>query len=242
MSLLTIMQDASVEVSLLKPSTAFANTDPAIVKLVRASEQVGRRLAKIFDWQVMTKERTFTAVGTEEQTGIFTGVTDFDRFIPETFWNRGEQFLISGPISAVEWQGLKATSYSDTERRKFRHRGDSVYVIPTLTSGDSIAFEYVSTGWCKKSDGTLQTSWILDTDLGVIDEELLTLGTIFQYLANEGLDSGVAARNYQEYFELLTENDQPSDDVLVAGDLFGGVSQGRHFGGAPPVAGTGGLF
>ena len=237
-----MVQNACDEVGIIKPSAVAASTNPELEKMLRMANKVGKRLQKIFDWQILTKERTFTSVGTEEQTGIFTGITDFDRFIPETFWNRSQQFLISGPISSVDWQGLKATSYSDTERRKFRHRGGLVYVIPTLSSGDTIAFEYVSKNWCAKADATPQSSWILDTDTGLLDEELMTRGIIYEYLANEGLPSQGAAHAYEEYYQALTENDRPSDDILTAGDMFGGVSQGRHFGGAPPVAGTGGLF
>ncbi len=237
MSLLTIIQDASIECSLLKPSTAFANTDPAIVRLVRLSEKVGQRLMKVFDWQVLTKEKTYTSVATEEQTSFFEA--DFDRFIPETMWNRTDQYLIAGPVTAREWQDLKATNYSDTANRKLRYRGGSALITPTMPAGKTIAYEYVSNQWCQSSGGSGQTAWAVDTDTGVIDEELLTLGTIWEYLANEGLPNNTQAEAYESRFNTLIENDRPGDDILISGDIFGGY---RHYSGAPGVAGSGGLF
>ncbi len=242
MSLLTIGQNVAREVGVIQPTAITTATDPDVAKILRLCNKVGERLQKIFDWQVLTKERTFTSVATEEQTGIFTGITDFDRFVPETFWDRTAQDLISGPITAVEWQGLKATSYSNTEARKFRHRGGLVYITPTMAAGKTLAFEYISTDWCESSGAVGKSAFTADTDVGRISEELITRGVIWEFLVNESLPAEGAAHAYEEYFQALAENDRPGDDILVAGDIFGGSSQGRHFGGAPPVSGSGGLF
>jgi len=240
MSLLTIIQNAAIEVGIIKPTTAFANTNPDIVKLMRLSNKVGLRLMKLFPWEILSAERTFTSVATEEQVAILPA--DFDRFVPETFWNRTDVFLLSGPVGHSEWQGKKATSFSDTENRRFRLRGGKILVIPTIAAGKDLAYEYVSKNWNETSGQVGQTAWGADADTGIIDEELMTRGVIWEYLANEGLPNSSQAYAYEEYFETLCTNDRPWGEVATSGDIFGGQAKGRHFTGAPPVAGSGGLF
>ena len=242
MSLLTICQNASDELEILEPTSVIGNPNSEVQKLLRLANKVGYRLMKVFNWQVLTKETTYTSVATEEQTSFLAA--DFDRFCPETMWDRTDQYLISGPITGTEWQGLKATTYSDTEHRKFRYRGGSVYIIPTMSAGKTIAYEYISKNWCQDSSLTGQSVWAADDDTGILDEELITKGVVWEYLNAESLPNASQAAAYEEYFNILIENDRPNEDILVAGAIFGG-SRGRgsrHFTGGPPVRGSGGLF
>ena len=240
MSLLTIVQAVADEVDILRPTSVISNNNSEVQKVLRLSNKVGDRLMKVFPWQILSIEKIYTSVGTEEQTNFFE--TDFDRFLPETMWNRSDIFMISGPITAQEWQGLKATSYSDTEHRKFRFRGDSMLIIPLIDAGKTIAYTYVSKNWCQSSGSVGQTAWAADDDTGILDEELITRGTIWEYLNAESLPNATQAASYEEYFELLIRNDRPTEDILVAGDIFSGSRGSRHYTGTPPVSGSGGLF
>lgn len=240
MSLLTIIQGAADETEILRPTSVISNTAPEVQKLLRLANKVGDRLMVVFPWQILSNEKIYTSVGTEEQTSFFE--SDFDRFITETMWNRSDIFMISGPITAQEWQGLKATSYSDTEHRKFRHRNDSMFIIPLIDAGKTIAYEYVSKNWCQSSGSVGQSAWAADNDTGIINEELITRGVIWEYLNAESLPNATQAASYEEYFELLIRNDRPSEDILVAGDIFSGSRGSRHYTGTPPVSGSGGLF
>lgn len=230
MTLLTICQAAADQIDLAVPDSIIGSELPEVRKLLRYANKVGIRLMTAHPWQVLRKEKTFTAVSGETQTGILPA--DFDRFIAETFWNRTGLVLVSGPVSAVEWQGLKAQSYTDTNLPRFAYRGGDVLILPAPGGSESMAFEYVSNLWCQSSGGTGQTAWAADADVGVLSEELITLGVVYEYLAGEGLPSGQAAADYVDMFTLLTGNDQPSAGIMIAGDVFGA---GRHFGGAPPA-------
>lgn len=233
MSLLSICQDASDEVGITQPPSIVGNSNGEVQKLYRCANKIGLRLMRVYPWQILRKEQTFTATATEEQAAALP--SDFDRFSPETFWNRSTPRLIAGPIHAVQWQGIKAqTNYSNLDTPRFCHRGDSILFTPVPSAGDICAFEYVSKNWCQSSGAAEQARWAADTDTGIIDEELMTLGVVWEYLNAEGQPSGVAGRLYEECFQTLVENDQPDGNILVAGDIFGG---GRHFTGAP-IAGS----
>jgi hypothetical protein len=228
---LKILQNVADEIGIAQPATGIGNANPEVLKMIRYADKVGNVLMKSFPWQILTKETTFTALGAEEQTGILP--SDFDRICSETFWDRTEINLITGPITMSEWQGLKAVSYDNTENRKYRLRGDSILIIPSQVAGNSLAFEYVSNKWVDiAATGTPKIAFTLDTDIPIIDAELLTLGVIYEFLNGSGLPTGAAAKAYLDYFKLLAKHDQPRSGVMAAGDIFNGT-QSRGYTGTP---------
>ena len=229
MTLLSIVQDVTSEVGINTPTTVINNTDPEVEKLLRLLNKAGTSLMKEVAWEALRKELTFTSVGTEVQTSILP--SDFDRIVPETFWDRTDKNLIVGPVTSVEWTSLKANNYADTSRRRYALRGGTVIIQPTMPAGNTLAFEYVSNEWVTDTTGaTGKTAFAVDTDIGVLDEELLTRALKYMFLEGEGLPSGMAERDFIKYSKQLTKNDQPRSRILLSGDIFGG---GRHFGGAP---------
>jgi hypothetical protein len=236
MTLLTICQSVADEIKDTRPTAVLSSTDSTVQMYFRLANRVGKQLMKKVVWQALRNETTFTALSTETQTGILAA--DFDRFVPETFWNRTDRTLLTGPISAVEWQSLKALEYAGFER-KFILRGGSILIIPTLAGGEALAFEYVSNKWARSSADAAQASFLADADTSVIDEELIVRGMKYVYLTDEGLPNGAAAADFNDYFDMVIRNDQPASQVMSAGDIFGGSSS-RNFGGAPYSSAPGG--
>jgi hypothetical protein len=62
----------------------------------------------------------------------------------------------------------------------------SIDPVP-FDNGSALVFEYVSSGWCQSEEGTPQTSWQADTDVGVVDEFLLELDLQWRMLRRLGL-------------------------------------------------------
>lgn len=228
MTLLKICQDVADEVKDNRPGSIVGNEDPTAQVLLRLAQKVGRDLMESVEWQVLRKEQTFTAVAGENQANILPD--DFNRFVKETFWDRTNKVLIAGPIQAVEWQSIKAQGHTYLDP-KFIHRGNAVSIYPAMGGGESLAFEYVSDEWCTDSAGTTgQTAWAADTDVSLIDEELITLGVLYEHLASEGQPAGGAFQDFKDRLRVLKKSDQPRARILSAGDVFG---RGRHYGGAP---------
>lgn len=232
MTLLSICRDAADEIGITRPSAVVGSSAPEVQKLYRYANRAGKELMKSVVWQVLRAEQTFTALATETQTSILPD--DFDRFVPETFWDRTNKALLSGPVTATQWAGLKATGYADTMQRKFAYRGGAVLVLPTFSGGESLAFEYVSANWAAAADDTAKSSFTVDTDTARIDEELITRAVKYLYLDGEGLPAIKAEVDFNIYLNTLIANDQPDAGILLAADIFGG---GRHFSGAPPANG-----
>lgn len=194
MSFLTLIQNAAKELGLTSPASAYTATDQQVVQLVALAQHEGVELAKRHDWQVMTKEKTFTSTAAAAQSSAIP--TDFDRFVNETFYNRTQKRPVFGPISPQDWQFAQSVVTS-TVVESFRRRGDSVLITPTPNGTDTYAYEYVSTQWCQSSGAVAQSAWAADTDTGILSEALMTLGVIWRFLRAKGFDYAETMRTYE---------------------------------------------
>lgn len=184
MSLLTLCQAAARQLNVGVPSAIVNNTNENAALLLRLATEEGLSLMRRYPWQAITAEKTFTTVAADEQTSAIPD--DYDRMIPETMFNRNTRRRVAGPLSAEEWQQTKASLVTYVNPT-FRIRGDAILMSPNPPAGETIAYEYVSKNFCKSAGGTGQADWALDTDLGRIDEGLMTLGLIWRFRQVKGL-------------------------------------------------------
>lgn len=124
----------------------------------------------------------------------YTLPVGFQRPIDNTMWDRSRYWQMRGPLSAQQWQFYKSSIFSRaTIQRRFRFRqtngAETFWIDPPPTdNGSALVFEYVSNAWCKNAGtGALQTQWLADSDLGVIDEYLIRLGVKARALERLGM-------------------------------------------------------
>lgn len=194
MSLLTMIQGACDRLSLSRPSSVIAATDLHTRQLLGLAQQEGKELVKRHTWQKLTKEKTFSSTAAAAQTGAIP--SDFDHFIDNTFFNRTAKRHLEGPLNPQEWQFAQAVT-ATTVIESFRQRGDDILITPTPSTGTTYAYEYVSNQWCESSGGADQSVWTADTDVGLLPEELMTLGVIWRFRQAKGLDYSEQFRTYE---------------------------------------------
>lgn len=197
MSLLTIIQNACDEIGISKPTAVVGNTNAKIVQLLALANREGKALAArpYEGWQQLIEEATFTTVATASQGALSTLAPGQKYIINNTIWNRTTQRPVYGPLSPRDWQAIQA-SPAQGPFDQYRIQGDELLFEPVPTAGDSCAFEFMSKNFCESSGGTAQSSWQADTDVGRLDEELMTLGLIWRWKAAKGLDYG---EDFQQY-------------------------------------------
>jgi hypothetical protein len=127
----------------------------------------------------------------------------FQRPLDNTMWDRSRFWSMRGPQSPQQWQLYKSSVIGRaTIQRRFRFRqinGNLVFSIDPVPTdnGSSLVFEYVSNAWCKSSGGTPQTSWLADTDVGILDEYLLRLGAKWRLLRRLGMSYSEELDEYE---------------------------------------------
>lgn len=185
MTLATMCQSAARQLNVGVPTAFVSNTaDDTAGLLLRLASEEGFSLMRRCPWQVLQAEQTFTTVAADEQTNALP--TDYDRMIPETMFNRGTRRRVAGPLSPDQWQQAKATLVTYVNPT-FRIRGDAILMSPNPPEGETIAYEYISKNFCKSAAGVTQADWAADSDVGRLDEGLMTLGLIWRFKQVKGL-------------------------------------------------------
>ena len=193
MSLLDLAQNVLDEVGLPRLTNVFASTDVTARRLKQLANRAGKRLAKAHPWTALHAEHLITVEGSTVEFGF---PDDFHRFLPGTHWDRTNTWQQQGPLTPSEWQLLKSGGIAAGIRVRWRvKRGEStlksVLAIESTLGGSTAAtlvFEYVSTRWCRTSDGTVNSAWTADTDLARFDEELIELDLIWRLQKSLGIE------------------------------------------------------
>ena len=195
MTLLTLAQAACDIIGMPRPTSVMAGADQTARTMLSLAQREGRALARRWTWTALRKQQTFTTVAQTVQTGAVP--SDFDRMVSETFWNRTDQERVVGPVTPEEWQGLVASVALPIESA-FQMRAGQIELYPVPTAGETYAYEYVSSQWCQSAGGTGQSAWAADTDTGLLDEELTTLGLVWRFKQSRGLDYAEDMTTYEE--------------------------------------------
>jgi hypothetical protein len=128
--------------------------------------------------------------------------SDFQRPIDNTMWDRTRYWPMAGPLSPQQQQFFKSSIFCQaTIQRRFWFQkiGNATYFIvnPLPTDNNSqLAYNYVSNAWCQSSANAPQTQWLADTDTGILDEYLMTLGVTWRALDRLGVDYSSALDDY----------------------------------------------
>lgn len=189
MSLLTMVQNASVSLGLASPSTVVGNSTQA--QMLGLANLEGEDLRSRGQWTVLKRANSFTLSTSSENQGAMNGTvvtaSDYDYMLAETFWNLDLRQPVIGPLSEVEEEALIAIGIGGPFQQWTIRQGN-LYIYEQPGSADDVVFQYMSTFYAKASGGTLKAAFTLDTDLGVLPESIMTLGLIWRWKRANGLD------------------------------------------------------
>ena len=222
MTLLTVIQAACAEVGVSTPSSVIGNTDANVVQMLTLLNREGKWLARGYDWQVLRKEGSFSTLAANQQVADLTSftnvaaasVTDLDRIVPKTMWDRTASEQIGEPLTAARYQGDLANVTAGV-RYRYIIRGNALFFSPVPPASHEIYFEYFKKHWCASSGGTGKVAFTVDTDVGILDEDLLTQGLVVRFLKAKGLDYAEEFRRYEHLISVLTGQQSPAPDLSM---------------------------
>lgn len=214
MTLLAIVQDVCGRLSLPQPSAVVGSTDKQVIQLFELANEEGQELAARHPWQSLTREATFATVNAPGQAGALPA--DFDRFAPNSFFNRSTRRPMTGPVTPKEWQWIQAQPVYSSAYLAFRERTGQFLIAPTPAAGQTIAYEYVSTNWAQSSGGTAQPAFLADSDTALLSEELIRLGLRWRFLRAKGLDYAEELAGYERRLEQAMARDGGSTALTLS--------------------------
>lgn len=205
MSLLSVVQSVCRRLTIRVPAAVVSSSDVNVQLMFELANEDGRELQKRLNWQILTKEQTFTATEAAVQANALP--PDFDRFVGNSGYDRTTRRQLLGPITPQVWQAIQAQPQLNRVFLAFRERGGQVLITPTPGNPDTIAYEYVSSNWVQSQGGTGQTAYVADTDTSLIDENLITLGVRWRFKKEKGFDYGEDFASYERMVGISMSND-----------------------------------
>lgn len=220
-TLLTLCKDVADEIGLPRPATVIGSPDDTARRLLAMSNREGRSLVEEADWTILQRLHTFTTTASDANYDL---PSDYSRLIRDSEWDRAEQRPLIGPITTQQWEeiqsgafnsGLAFTRFRIVRSSSSTSREFQIEPTPT-TSGDTLAFWYVSNAWCSDSAGsTLQSAWAADDDENLLDDDLMRLGMIVRFKRAVGLDYGSEADEYMQMLKRKRSQDRPSPTLSM---------------------------
>lgn len=186
-TVLQIVQSAAKRIGILAPNTVVGSSDPQIIQLAAISEEEGQELADRYAWQALQNEATFLTVAAELQASIASLTTGFNYIVNDTIWNRDLRRPVYGPKSEQDWQQSKAFKINGPFN-SFRIWNGNIRFYPVPAAGQTCAFEYISSNWISTNAGGTSQTWTNDADAPLLNDQLITLGTIWRWKQSKGLD------------------------------------------------------
>jgi hypothetical protein len=178
--LLTLAHDVCDDpgVNLQRPMSLFGAYDEGDTtdrRLVRALTKTCQYLAGRYEWQAIKREFTFSTAAAEIQpVGL---PTDFLRPVQNTMWVAG--LRVEGPVNDEDWAAIRAGRLPQV-MPAFRIYGDQMHLWPQPSVGQSVTYQYVSTAIGTSASNAPVIRFSADTDKALWDDELMTLGMVYQ--------------------------------------------------------------
>lgn len=147
MSLLTLLQDAAVELKQPTFSSVINNTNQGVKLLLAVANAEVRACARDRDWPRLTKTGTVT-LGSAPDGYALPG--DFQRFTRDTFWDTTATLPVFGPMTPAEYAAGLYASVSSGISTFYRIEGwtsTTLKIFPTTTVADLgriLAYRYQS--------------------------------------------------------------------------------------------------
>ena len=193
-----VVSKCAIELGLGAVSDVFGSTDENVIQLRTLLESAGRQLVKETRWLQTTREHTFATTAATS----YNLPSDYARMVDGTGWNRTQRLPIR-PVSPTEWQFLQAGVITAATAVLFRPNTSTLSVWPTSNTGDTMAFEYISTFWVRSSGAPSPDldAPAANTDTIHIDSLLIQKALRLAWVRAKGFDTTTAQDEYDAAYK-----------------------------------------
>lgn len=184
MTVLSVARRVCLVVGLDQPDALMSSTDREYMEMARLANEMADRIMKVYDWQALLRQQTFTGDAVEE---AFDLPDDYDR-MPDaaSMWSSRWTWAFNKIASTDEWLEYQVVPYTFINGNWIIY-GDQFHFLPIMAVGETIKFFYVSKYYAKDAGNVPKEAFTADDDTFRIAENLLELGMIWQWKANKNL-------------------------------------------------------
>ncbi len=204
------------------PSTIVGNTDPTAVRLLAVANRTIADLRKNQNtWQALCLPYSFDTV---DGTADYALPSDFQRYVNLTQWAGTTLRAVKGPVSSKLWNELQYSGLVSASAftHYFRVFANVFSIVPTPTEAQAITYEYVSSFAVDSApvDGVGdKIRFLVDTDQTLLDEDLVTLGIKWRFLAAAGAPFDNEFQEYTVFLANAVAQDGGRDAIDMGGPV-----------------------
>jgi hypothetical protein len=145
------------------------------------------------NWPELVKEYVFTTVPNQ---AAYPLPADFHHWVVGSAWNKSKYYQLKGTMMPTEWYRVMYGGYGAYAGywtpwfTSFRidRLGMNFVVAPTPTAPEDLVFMYVTNNIAMDATGNPKSAYVIDSDIAVIDEEVVELGLSWRWRSKKGLD------------------------------------------------------
>ena len=185
------IRSAILRVTGVTVSEVFASTDQVAVEMADLVNEVAIDIVKSHDWRALTKIATVTGGESHPLPDDFDRMLANARVEDTSSWFWGYQ----GFESVNEWMRYKSGSFGAPSPGGWIMLGGELQFYPAPSG--TAQYPYISNEYARAEDGTPKGEFDADNDTFLLDNRLLTLGLIWQWQAQKGMDYSEAMASYE---------------------------------------------
>ena len=223
MTLLEVITEFCQRTGLEAPLVICASTDLSALQFKGlANEVITDITGRGNSWPLLQKQATWTSPGTaggSQGTLATLFPYGFKYIIPATAYDRTDRRILFGPKSPQLWQESLALPFTGPFYA-YRIWQGSFYIQPDLEIGHTIALEYAS-DWAIQATaaGAYKRRFTADTDVFVLDEEMLLMGLRWKWKKEKGLTFVTEKLEYESYLAQCMGNDGTKGELNMNGPV-----------------------
>lgn len=207
MTVLTVAENVCKVIGLAVPDALVSSTTREYVELAATIQEMATRITQGHDWTLLATQKTYTGDGSTED---FDLPDDYDRMPAKAnLWSSSLETALSHISDLDKWLELDVQSF-DFVINAWTIYGGQMHIKPALATGVTAKHWYQSNLIFKPSSGANKAAFTADTDVFRINEQLLTLGVIYQWRMNKGQPYAENMADYEELKARLVNEDKGS--------------------------------
>lgn len=213
MTVLSACQSAMVRLVGRKPQTVFSSTQQMEMELADLATDVAVDIMGSHDWRALTKFETLTGDGSQTE---FDLPDDYDRIVLAQGVTDTNNWLwgYTPAASLQDWMVITSSGFTAVTPGWWIILDGKMQFSPAPSSGSPAKFSYISRNIGRAANGSTPISVFSDDgDSFVLDERLLTLGVIWRWKAQKGMEYAEDMANYEKAFSENAARDKGSQAI-----------------------------
>ena len=143
--------------------------------------------------------------------------SDYLALVDRTQWDSTRRWLILGPATPQEFQWLLQGYISTGPRIRYKLQNNKFYTWPSYATNERLAYEYRSNTIIVGSDGvTPQATFLTDSDLIILSEQILVLFTKLKYWQIKGFDTTDVSEEFYRHLAIAKSLDSSAKIISYA--------------------------